>query len=244
MTTTYSVPDTDLVLDASKRTVYKIRDLPHDQKPREKLVAHGPSALSTQELVAVLLTVGTKKEEVMEMATRVVREYGERSLASQRDVSALVNDLHLPLAKAAQLVSAMELGRRFFNTNIHGIAVIRTPKDVFDYVKDMRRLPKEHLRGLYLNTHHRIIHDEVISIGTINSNVIHPREVFKPALEYAAAAVVLVHNHPSGIVTPSDEDVTITEQLIEAGKIIGITLLDHVVVTRDDFISIPVSYDT
>jgi DNA repair protein RadC len=95
---------------------------------------------------------------------------------------------------------------------------------------------------LYLNSHYRVIHDEVLSIGTINANLIHPREVFKPALEYGAAAVILVHNHPSGITTPSAADIEITEQLVAAGKIMGINLIDHVIVGHTKYISIPVVY--
>jgi DNA repair protein RadC len=106
----------------------------------------------------------------------------------------------------------------------------------------MRTLPKEHLRGLYLNSHHRVIHDEVISIGTIDSNIIHPREVFRPAIAYGAVAVILAHNHPSNIAQPSDEDVKITNQLIEAGKMIGINVLDHVVITKDTFQSVDARY--
>jgi DNA repair protein RadC len=121
--------------------------------------------------------------------------------------------------------------------------MIRTPQEAFDYLKDMRDLSKEHLRGLYLDNQHRVIHDEVISIGTIDSNIVHPREVFKPALEYSAVAVILAHNHPSGSLEPSDADMQITKQLIQSGKIMGIQLLDHVIVTKDSFASIPVSYD-
>ena len=106
----------------------------------------------------------------------------------------------------------------------------------------MRNLPKEHLRGLYLNSHNRVIRDEVISIGTINSNMIHPREVFRPAIESNAAAVILAHNHPSGEVTPSEEDIEITKQLVQAGKIMGISLLDHVIITKDAFASISANH--
>jgi DNA repair protein RadC len=113
---------------------------------------------------------------------------------------------------------------------------------VYEYTKDMHGLSKEHLRGLYLDTHNRIIHDEVLSIGTVNSSIIHAREVFKPAIEYGAAAFILVHNHPSGISTPSESDKAITEQIIQAGKVLGIALLDHVVVARDNFNSVPAEY--
>ena len=106
----------------------------------------------------------------------------------------------------------------------------------------MRILPKEHLRGLYLNSHNRIIHDEVISIGTINSNIVHPREVFRPAIEHNAVAIVLAHNHPSNTATPSIQDIEITKQLVQAGKILGINILDHVIITKSTFISINSKY--
>jgi len=244
VTKTYTLRDHDQVLDnQGKEYVLKIRDLPTDKKPREKLLKHGPSALSVHELLAVILNTGTKKEEVLKMTSRVIKEYGEKNLASQSNARALAEDLDIPIIKAVQIVACAELGRRFFQKKKNGIAVIRTAKDVFNYMKDMRELPKEHLRGIYLDIHHRIIHDEVISIGTVNSNIVHPREVFRPALEYSAAAVVLVHNHPSGITKPSQADVEVTAQLVGAGKILGIDLLDHVIVTKNKFASIAVDYE-
>lgn len=240
---TYALMNHDLILDNSdKKYVLKIRDLPQEQKPREKLVKHGPAVLSAQELLAIILNTGTKKEGVLQMASRALKEYGERSLTSQTNAEALAHDLDIPIGKACQIVASAELGRRFFGRKKNGITVIRTAKDVFEYVKDIRNLPKEHLRGIYLNTHHQIIHDEVISIGTVNSNIIHPREVFRPALEYSAAAFVLVHNHPSGVVKPSHADTEITQQIIESGKILGIDLLDHVIVAKNKFKSISVNY--
>ena len=119
---------------------------------------------------------------------------------------------------------------------------IRTAADIYSYVKDMHDLPKEHLRGIYLNAHYKVIHDEIISIGTVDTSIIHPREVFKPALEFAAAAVILVHNHPSGITDPSDADIAITNQLIKAGQLLGIELIDHVIVTKTSFASIAADY--
>ena len=223
--------------------VYTIRDLPSEEKPREKLIKHGPSVLKTEELLAVLLNVGTKKEEILHMSNRVVKEYGERSLTSQCDAQALADDCDIPVTKAAQIVACVELGRRFFKRDGDCVSVIRTAKDVFEYVSDMRTLPKEHLRGMYLNAHHKVIYDEVISIGTVNANIIHPREVFKPALLYSAAAVILVHNHPSGEVASSPADIEVTKQLVAAGKLIGIALVDHVIVTKDAFQSIAVSYE-
>ncbi len=222
--------------------VLKMRDLPESDKPREKLLSMGPAGLSTKELLAIILGTGTIKEDVLTMSGRIIKDYGEKSLISMIDARRMSSDFDIPLIKAQQIVACGELGRRFFARNQNGLAVIRVAEDAYEYTKDMRELPREHLRGIYLDTHNRVIHDEVISIGTLNSNLVHPREVFKSAIEYNAAAIVLVHNHPSGISTPSQSDVEITKQLIEAGKIVGINLLDHIIVTKDGFNSVEVEY--
>jgi len=243
MIITYAVPEADLLLDQeTKVKTYKIHDLPEEQRPREKLLKHGPGALSTNELLAVILMTGTKKEGVLEMANRLIKDYGEKSLLSRRDISQMAAELNLPLVKAAQVAASLELGRRLYDRNGAGLPLIRNAKDVYRYLDDMRNLPKEHLRGLYLNAHQRVIHDEVISIGTVNSNLIHPREVFKPAMEYGAAAVILAHNHPSGTTKPSAADLAITKQLVEAGKLVGISLLDHIIITKNSFNSIEIDY--
>ena len=235
----YSVKDNDLILGNSEREyVLRVKDLPIDDKPREKLMKVGVSTLSMSELVAVILGFGTKKEEVLAMSSRIIREYGEKNIANQTCPKTLSKDLDIPIVKACQLTACFELGRRFFKNNGNGKTIIRTPKHVYDYLKDMRDLPKEHLRGIYLNSHSQVIHDEIISIGSLTSNIVHPREVFKPALDYSAAAVVLAHNHPSGICKPSNSDIEITNQLLKAGKILGIDLLDHVVITKNKFTSI------
>jgi DNA repair protein RadC len=239
----YKFCDNSLILDNFTKTyTLKIRDLPSEEKPREKLMNNGASCLSVAELLAIVLGTGSKKEEVLAMSERILKEYGEKGLVSQKNPQILSKDLDIPLIKAIQLIACSELGKRFFAKNENGLSMIRTAKDVFEYVKDMRELPKENLRGIYLNAHHKVIHDEIISIGTVDSNIIHPREVFKPALEYSAVAVILVHNHPSGEINPSQADRDITEQLIKVGKILGIDLLDHVIVTKDNFFSIPVQY--
>ncbi|MDR3571808.1 MAG: DNA repair protein RadC [Candidatus Pacebacteria bacterium] len=242
----YAIKSADLFLDLSEKGrtyILKFRDLPPDQKPREKMLALGSSALSVSELIAVIIGTGTKKEDVRAMSERILREYGERSLVGNVNAETLSKDLDIPLGKALQIAASAELGRRFFQKNELGIATVRTSQDAYEYLKDMRDLSKEHLRGLYLNNQHKVIHDEVISIGTIDTNIVHPREVFKPALEYSAVAVILAHNHPSGSLEPSNADIEITKQLVQSGKIMGIQLLDHIIVTKDDYASIPVSYE-
>ena len=221
----------------------KVRDLPNKDKPREKLLESGVKSLGLSELLSVVLMTGTKKEDVLSMSSRVIKEYGKSIFSNPGlDLQKISKDMDIPVTKICQIIACGELGKRLFDKNINGIKTIRTPEDVYEYTKDMHGLSKEHLRGLYLDTHNRIIHDEVLSIGTINSSIIHAREVFKPAIEYGAAAFILVHNHPSGISTPSESDKIITEQIIQAGKVLGIALLDHVVVARDNFNSIPANY--
>lgn len=233
----------DLTLDESKKYVLKLRDLPGDEKPREKLMKYGPQVLTLPELIAIVLNVGTKKEEVLTMSRRLLKEYGDSAIIHQKDPRKIQEMLGIPLVKSCQLVACFELGRRFFkSTDNRKPITIRTASQVYDYLKDMRDLPKEHLRGLYLDNHYRLIHDEVISIGSLTSSIIHPREVFRPALEHSASAVILAHNHPSGITKASDSDIAITEQIVSAGKILGINVLDHVIITKAKFGSIPADY--
>jgi len=230
-------------LDAGERQyIFTIRDLADEDKPRERLIEHGPASLSVTDLLAVVLTTGTTKEDVLTMAGRVMKEYGEKSIASQKNAKTLADDLDIPIGKATQIVACAELGRRFFSHNAMGAPTLRTAREVFEYVGDMRSFSKEHLRGIYLNAHYKVIHDEVLSIGTVDTNIIHPREVFKPAIEYSAVAVILVHNHPSGEVTPSANDIAFTKQLVEAGALLGIDLIDHIVVTKDSYASVPAPY--
>jgi DNA repair protein RadC len=182
------------MLDGQEKKYHlKIRDLPAEEKPREKLLNHGVSCLSTSELLAVIMNTGTKKEGVLEMSGRIAKDYGEGGIMSQKDPLILSKDLGVPIGKSVILVACAELGRRFFQRNYSSLPTIRTAKEVYEYVKDMQNLSKEHLRGIYLNAHYKIIHDEIISIGTVDSSIIHPREVFKPAIEHSAVALILVH---------------------------------------------------
>jgi DNA repair protein RadC len=222
---------------------FVIHDMPSEERPREKLLAHGPEALTTQELTVLLLITGTAKEGILDMTNRLIRDYGERNIFAERDPEKLSKDLDIPIVKACQIVAAGELGKRIFDRSKARTVTIKNAKDVYEFLVDMRTLPKEQMRGLYLNGHGRIIRDEVISIGTVNSNVIHPRDVFQPAVDYSAVAVILAHNHPSGELAPSDEDVKMTERLVQGGKILGIHVLDHVIITKDGFVSIPANYN-
>ncbi len=216
----------------------RFRELPDEFKPREKLVLHGPAVLKNHELLAVLLVSGTTKENVLELSHRLIQEYGSRAIAQERSVRRLQETLNIGLNKACQIVAAFELGRRFFEEPMRKAPTILTADDAYEYVRDMAKFTKEHFRGLYLNTRNRVIRDEIISIGTLNMSVVHPREVFLPAVEFTAAAIILAHNHPSGDPTPSEEDLAITHQMVEAGRVMGIEVFDHLIIGDNSYISL------
>lgn len=217
----------------------RVRDMPADEKPREKLVQYGPGGLSSAELLAVVWGVGTKREELMTMTRRVLREYGDRAIIHERDAGRLAEMLDIPEAKACQLVACFELGRRGYATQNGQPRYVRTALQAYEHLRDMATGKKEQLRGLYLNTHYEVIHDEVISVGSLTANIVHPREVFQPAIEHGAVAVIVAHNHPSGSLEPTDDDLDVTRQLVTAGQILGIELLDHLVITTDGYQSVP-----
>ncbi len=239
----YIFKENNLLLGSEdKRYVLKIKDRAEEDKPRERLIKHGPSVLSATDLLAIILNVGTKKEEVFAMSSRILKEYGEKNIINQTDPKVLEKEFNVPLTKACQVVACFELGRRFFKKSPGRQVTIRTAKQTYNYLRDMGNLPKEQLRGLYLNSRYRLIHDEVISVGSLTANIVHPREVFGPALEYSAAAVIVAHNHPSGSIKATKGDITTTKQLIEAGKILGIDLLDHIIIAKNKFASVPADY--
>jgi len=217
---------------------YKVSLLPEDKRPREKLIKQGPDVLKNSELLAVILNTGYKEETVIDLASRILSEYGSKAITRERSVERLMGELGLPTVKACQVVACFELGRRFFSEQTGRMRAIRDAEDVYAHVHDITRLKKEVLRGLYLNARNRLIHDEVISIGTLNASIVHPREVLGPAIEFSAGAFIVAHNHPSGELNPSDEDLAITRRLAAAGKIVGIDLLDHVIVTKDGYTSL------
>jgi len=218
--------------------VLRVKDLPDEQKPREKLARLGPRNLSLAELIAAILGVGTTKEEVFAMATRITKEYGEKSLARENNPTKMAEALDIPLAKACQLVAAFELGRRYFAQRSGKSVHVRNARQAYQYVRGMGYSPKEQLRGLYLNSRYEVIHEELISVGSLTANIVHPREVFRPALEHGAVAIIIAHNHPSGSTVPTDEDMKVTAQLMAAGRLLGIDLLDHLIITDMTFVRI------
>lgn len=214
----------------------QMKDLPEEEKPREKLRRLGPGALADYELLAVILARGTKRESLLHLTRRLMTNYGSSALPGTVDVESLRQLCDVREVHACQILACFELGRRFFQ-NVHPIP-LRTPEAVYEHLRSMSRLNKEAFRGLYLDVKGRLVHDEVISLGTLTMNLVHPREVFRPAIEHSAASVILVHNHPSGDPAPSAEDMKVTRQLVEAGRLVDIEVLDHVIIGREGFVSL------
>jgi DNA repair protein RadC len=214
------------------------KDLPDYEKPRERLIELGASYLSSAELVAIIWGTGNKNEDVLSMANRTIKEYGDKALGSETNPRHLSSAIDISINKACQLVASIEIGRRFQNRQKGRPAQVRNARQAYAYLKDMGDSKKELLRGLYLNSQYQVIRDEVISVGSLTSNIVHPREVFQPAIERSAVALILAHNHPSDRLEPTAIDIDITKQLVEAGQILGIDLLDHLIITSSNYLSI------
>lgn len=234
----YKLLDNDIILGQDRQYVLRIKDMTENDKPREKLIANGPGALSSQELLAIVLNYGTKKEDVLSMSNRVLHEYGEKALLTEFNPAKLAEDLEIPIVKACQIIASFELGKRFFSRKNGRPLHIRSAKQAIENLETIKNLKKECLYGLYLNSRYQLIHEEVISIGSVTSSIIHPREVFKPAIEHSAVAVILAHNHPSGDIKPTSEDFLTTTVLRKAAQLLGIDLLDHIIISGNKFLSI------
>lgn len=207
-----------------------------DDRPRERLLDLGPGVLSDPELLAVLFGAGGGGGgSALEVATRAAAAIDLRRLR-QAALEDLLAVRGLGRARAAQLLAAAEVGRRLWPDG-DATPLVRGPENVYDLTRDIRGANREHFVGFYLNSRHQVLRREIISIGSLNASIVHPREVFLPAVALSAASVILAHNHPSGDPTPSEEDLAITRRLVESGRLLGIELLDHVVVARDAYAS-------
>lgn len=216
-----------------------IRDLPNDLRPRERMLYAGPSALSTAELLAILLRVGTKSENVIRMAERLLSEFGGVAGLARANFDELCAKHGMGEAKATQIKAALELGRRLLIAAPEERAQIRVPADVANMLMlEMSLLEQEHLRAVLLDTKHYVIRVASIYVGSLNAAAVRVGEVFREAIRSNSASLVVVHNHPSGDPTPSPEDVRVTELLIEAGKLLDIEVMDHVVIGRNRFVSL------
>lgn len=212
-----------------------LKEIPKNERPREKLTKYGPGKLSDAELLAILLGTGVRGAGVMDVARSILKRFSKEKLGDA-SVADLSETFGLGEAKSCEIVACLELGRRvLLNKKTHSHL---SPKDVWDTMKDIRDSRKEHFVVLYLDTNLQEIQREIVSVGTLNESLVHPREVFEAAVRSVAASVIVSHNHPSGNTQPSNEDIEVTKRLIEAGKILGIEVLDHVIVTKKEWFSL------
>ncbi len=214
----------------------KIKDLPKVDRPREKLVTKGAENLKDSELLAILLRTGKAGKNVIEIASKILAKHSKKRLL-QMTYEDLTKIEGIDSAKATTLLAAFELTKRTMEVNDTNLPTIVTPKDVVAQLTDLRHNKKEHFIAIYLNARNQLVHKETISMGTLNANLVHPREVFEPALKHYAASIMVAHNHPSGDPKPSEDDLEITKRLTEAGKMMGVEIMDHVIVSKSGLFS-------
>ena len=216
-----------------------IRDLPTGERPRERLIRAGEGALSTSELLAIILRTGTGGESVLDMASRLLSYYGGLAGLARASFAELQAERGMGEAKTSQLKAAIELGRRMLLSSPEDRFLVRSPSDVAQLLmSEMAHLQQEHFQVLYLDTRNRLLGSETVYVGSLNASHIRVAEVFRDAVKRNCAAIIVAHNHPSGDPTPSPEDVEVTRQLVAAGNLLDIEVLDHLIIGQQRFVSL------
>jgi DNA repair protein RadC len=217
----------------------RIQDMLPDDRPRERLERSGPESLTTPELLAILFRTGTSKHNAVQLAEELFKELGGLSGLAVSSLEELSCISGIGRVKAIEVKAAVELGKRLSATSEDVKPVIRSPDDVAKLMMaDLRYETREHLYALVLDVRNQVRQRRLISTGTLTESLVHPREVFREAIRFSAASLVLVHNHPSGDPEPSPADITTTKRLLEAGKLLGIDILDHVIVGDGKWLSL------
>ena len=215
------------------------QDLSPDDQSRERLIAHGPGSLTTVELLGLLLGGGGGGESALQTAERVLREVGSLRELSQSDIETLAGIRGVGVEKAVEVRAAIELGKRLIALGDGVRPSVHSPAEAAAFLMpELRHQPQEHFKVLLLDSKNQVLRAPTITIGTVNASLIHPREVFRPTLAQPCVSVILAHNHPSGDPTPSREDLEVTKQLVAAGKVLGIDVLDHVIIGDGRFVSL------
>lgn len=210
----------------------RIKDIPRFDRPREKLEKYGPGKLSDSELLAILLRTGTKDLNVIKLSQKVLQKF-----ESENFVDVTINELKkihgLGSVKACEILACIEFGKRILKDK--KTSILLSPKDVWERMEDVRGSKKEHFVVFYLDSRSQEIQKDIISIGTLNESLVHPREVFENAVKNNAASIIIAHNHPSGDLEPSEADIEITKKLINAGNILDIKILDHIIFSKGEY---------
>jgi DNA repair protein RadC len=212
-------------------TRVSVKRLPPEERPRERLYHNGPSELSLQELLAIILGRGTRDASALALAYRLLERFGGIVALGRASLDDLKKIPGIGFVRACQIVSTFEIGKRFARDPCIQGASIRGPEDIAKlFMDEMKHLDREHFKAALLNTKNQILKVVTVSIGSLNASIVHPREILKPAISASAASIVLLHNHPTGDPTPSREDVEFTRRFAKCGDLIGIRLLDHVII--------------
>ncbi len=216
-----------------------IKDIPLNERPRERLINKGVEYLSNEDLLAILLKTGTKENSVKVLANNILKQLDDINNLKEINLERLVKIKGIGKAKACELLAAIELGKRL-NKKIDNLNQIKiySSNSIYEYYQDkLKDKLQEYFYCVYLDTKNHIIKDKLLFIGTINESLIHPREIFKEAYLLSASGIICIHNHPSANVNPSNNDIIMTKQLVEVGKILGIKVLDHIIIGKNNYYS-------
>lgn len=217
----------------------RIMDLPENERPQEKLLRYGAETLSNSELLAIVLRTGNTNENVINLSSRILKEAGGLNGLLAYSGEEFLNIKGIGEAKAAQLLAIGEISKRFKSFKSGDEYKISQPKDAADLIMEsMRHLKQECLKLILLNTKNIVLAVKDVSIGSLNSSIVHPRDVFYDAIKRSSASIIISHNHPSGDPTPSSEDINLTHRIKECGKLLGIELLDHIIIGDGCYISL------
>lgn len=218
----------------------KIKDMPKNERPVEKLLLYGPETLSNSELLAIILRTGVKGENVLSLSSRIISELEGVDGILDASIGDIMKIRGIKNAKGSQILAIGELFRRFNASRaLKSTPKINSPKDVFSLLNyDMGVLKQEVLKLICLNTKNEIIKIKDVFVGGLNSSLVYPREIFNEAIKNSSASIIICHNHPSGDPTPSGEDIKITERLKECGNILGVSLVDHIIICKTRYISL------
>lgn len=215
-----------------------IKEMPIQERPRERFLKYSSEMIQTHELIAIIMRTGSRQESVLELSKRVFYQYDDVKELSNASIHDLMKIKGIGESKAISLMAAFELGRRAHMMNFEKKIRLISPEKIYLFLKDQLELKtQEHLIGLYLNTKGELIKKKTLFIGSLNSSLIHPREIFKYAVINSAASIVIVHNHPSGDPTPSQNDIDVTKIIHKNSLMMDILLMDHIIIGRDRYFS-------
>lgn len=223
----------------SLNQVFLMQELPPQSRPRERLAEYGPQALADHELLAILIRTGSKNKNALDLALEVMTRFENLHRLKQASLEELMEIPGIGKVKAVEILAAIELGLRINRSPQIKEGKIASSKATGEMLlNEMRHLEQEHVVAIYLNTKNEIIKRETVFVGSLNTSIAHPREIFKGAVRYSAARIVLAHNHPSGNPEPSQADYAFTKRMVESGEMMGIELLDHFIIGEDSYVSL------